>query len=87
VTLDGAEDLGGTFGLRVRMPDGELRETVLDVEELDDGSSFEVLGEATSSVSGDSLFDLVEAQRIEHAVIVATTATRPTGRVRSIRAS
>ncbi len=43
------------------MPDGELRETVLDVEELDDGSSFDLLGEATSFVDGDALVDLVEA--------------------------
>lgn len=67
VTLDGVEDLGETFSLRVRLADGALRETVLDTEELNDGSSFEVLGEAMNLVSGGDLFDLVEAQRIEHA--------------------
>ena len=67
VTLDGVEDLGSTVSLRVRLPDGALRETVLDIEELNDGSSFEVLGEAMNLVDGDELFDLVEAQRIEHA--------------------
>jgi len=67
VMLDGVEDLGSTVSLRVRLPDGGLRETVLDVEELNDGTSYEVLGEAMNLVNGDSLFDLVEAQRIEHA--------------------
>jgi len=67
VTLDGVEDLGTTVSLRVRVSDGGLRETVLDVEELNDGASFEVLGEAMNVVNGAELFDLVEAQRIEHA--------------------
>jgi len=67
VTLDGVEDLGGSTSLRVRMTDGALRETVIDDEELNDGSSFELLGDALSPVDGAKLFDLVEAQRIEHA--------------------
>jgi hypothetical protein len=52
VMLDGVEDLGSTVSLRVRLPDGGLRETVLDVEELNDGSSLEVLGEAMNFVDG-----------------------------------
>ncbi len=66
VTLDGVEDLGHAVSLRVRAPDGHLHETVLDLEELADGT-VETADEGVRLVAGDELFDLIEAQRIEHA--------------------
>jgi superfamily II DNA or RNA helicase len=66
VTLDGVEDLGDAVSLRVRTHDGHLHETVLDPEELADGTVTPV-DEGIRLVDGDDLFDLVEAQRIEHA--------------------
>ncbi len=66
VTLDGVEDLGDAVTIRVRSPDGRLHETVLDAEELADGT-LEAADEGLRLVNGGELFDLVEAQRIEHA--------------------
>jgi len=66
VTLDGVEDLGDAVSIRVRAPDGGLHETVLDLEELADGTVV-AADEGLRLVNGGELFDLVEAQRIEHA--------------------
>lgn len=66
VTLDGVEDLGDAVSLRVRTHDGHLHETVLDAEELADGTVAPA-DEGIRLVDGDDLFDLIEAQRIEHA--------------------
>ena len=66
VTLEGVEDLGQAFDLRVRTPEGNLRETTVDRDELADGA-VELADEGVQLVEGGALFDLVEAQRIEHA--------------------
>lgn len=66
MTLDGVEDLGDAVSLRVRTADGNLQETVLDLDELANGT----IGPADDGVrlvDGNDRFELVEAQRIEHA--------------------
>ncbi len=53
VTLDGVEDLGDAVSIRVRAPDGGLHETVLDLEELADGTEMpeRSIGQGTASLA------------------------------------
>ena len=64
VRIEAVDDLDGAYEIRVRTEDGRLDETFLEAGEIENGA-IEPVGERTQLASGDDLFDLVEARRIE----------------------
>jgi superfamily II DNA or RNA helicase len=64
VRIEAVDDLDGAYEIRVRTEDGRLDETFLEASEIENGA-IEPVGERTQLASGDDLFDLVEARRIE----------------------
>ena len=64
VRIEAVDDLDGAYEIRVRTEDGLLDETFLEVSEVESGA-IQPIDERTQLASGDDLFDLVEARRIE----------------------
>jgi superfamily II DNA or RNA helicase len=66
IRLEGVEDLGGAYLLRVRTDAGSLDETTITAEELTAGA-LEHVDEGKQLVEGGSFFDVIESHRIAHA--------------------